>query len=451
MVDLMMWLVIAALLLAAAIQSIGYYQKAALLNQMETDLSGVASRVMAQSSMNSGVLDAATVQAAADSANWSNGIIHTVESTSTGKTILRATNPGVPDSDTIYLFDPCGGLSIGVNVVPKTGNAATAACGIAASDTGTGGGTGGGGSSALSFNTLTWQTPTNLTSGNYNGLAASADGKKMYAASYYNDMYSSTDGGTTWNVTSAGSKAWIALSTSADGKVVLAAANSDTLYLSTDSGTTWTAQTAVPQSSWNEVKVSGDGKTLIAGSSTTVYTSTNGGAWTAQTTLPSAYWTVALSDDGKVMIANDIASAGYVYVSTDSGTTWSAKTSMGMAVRQRVAVSGDGTKMYVAQTSGIYYVSTDNGNNWSGSAALGFSTDSWKGFAVSTDGSKMFASTFVSGHGYRLFTSLDSGTTWTEKVVGAGGQNWVFATASEDGTHLMAGSYTGISIGTYGP
>ena len=41
MVDLMMWLVIAALLLAAALQSIGFYQKAAWNYQLQSDASAV--------------------------------------------------------------------------------------------------------------------------------------------------------------------------------------------------------------------------------------------------------------------------------------------------------------------------------------------------------------------------------------------------------------------------
>jgi Tfp pilus assembly protein PilE len=41
MVDLMMWLVIAALLLAAALQGIGFYQRAAWTYQLKNDLSNV--------------------------------------------------------------------------------------------------------------------------------------------------------------------------------------------------------------------------------------------------------------------------------------------------------------------------------------------------------------------------------------------------------------------------
>jgi hypothetical protein len=54
MVDLMMWLVIAALLLAAALQGIGYYQKAAYFYDMQTEVDGVAANAHAAASMNGG-------------------------------------------------------------------------------------------------------------------------------------------------------------------------------------------------------------------------------------------------------------------------------------------------------------------------------------------------------------------------------------------------------------
>jgi hypothetical protein len=49
MVDLMMWLVIAALLLAAAIQGIGYYQQAANVYLLKDEVNGVVARVHAES------------------------------------------------------------------------------------------------------------------------------------------------------------------------------------------------------------------------------------------------------------------------------------------------------------------------------------------------------------------------------------------------------------------
>ena len=53
MVDLMMWLVIAALLLAAALQGIGYYQQAAWTYQAKSDVASVRTYMEAQFTLNS--------------------------------------------------------------------------------------------------------------------------------------------------------------------------------------------------------------------------------------------------------------------------------------------------------------------------------------------------------------------------------------------------------------
>lgn len=50
-VDLMMWLVIAALLLAAALQSIGYYQQATKVHLMQDEVTGVVSKIFASSAI----------------------------------------------------------------------------------------------------------------------------------------------------------------------------------------------------------------------------------------------------------------------------------------------------------------------------------------------------------------------------------------------------------------
>jgi Tfp pilus assembly protein PilE len=61
MVDLMMWLVIAALLLAAALQGIGYYQQAAWTYQAKSDVSSVRTFMEAQFTLENNAYPAQTV------------------------------------------------------------------------------------------------------------------------------------------------------------------------------------------------------------------------------------------------------------------------------------------------------------------------------------------------------------------------------------------------------
>lgn len=68
MVDLMMWLVIAALLLAAALQGIGYYQQAAWTYQAKSDVASVRTFMEAQFTLeNNSYPVQATVDTALDS------------------------------------------------------------------------------------------------------------------------------------------------------------------------------------------------------------------------------------------------------------------------------------------------------------------------------------------------------------------------------------------------
>ena len=123
MVDLMMWLVIAALLLAAAIQGIGYYQKAAIVYQMSNDLENAASTVMAEASqtqdsrITESVLSDAIAATPLSSADTN--LAPAPDPWNEDRSILAATHPTVTDHYVVYLPEPTGGYNAGVHVIPK--------------------------------------------------------------------------------------------------------------------------------------------------------------------------------------------------------------------------------------------------------------------------------------------------------------------------------------------
>lgn len=131
-VDLMMWLVIASLLLATAIQSIASYQKSTTVHVMKSDLSSVSSLVMSAVSMNSGEVTLEAVREAADSAKWSDGVTYVVGDAGDGRLpYIRASHPSLTDTDALYLFEECSAeYVVGINMVPKEREAALEACGI---------------------------------------------------------------------------------------------------------------------------------------------------------------------------------------------------------------------------------------------------------------------------------------------------------------------------------
>ena len=121
MVDLMMWLVIAALLLAAALQGIGYYQKSAYLYQMKSDTLHAAEAVTAKVANTDGKFTPEAVTAGTDDTAKTAEITITPDpgaSDSAGY-VLRTAHAAIPDKDVLFLSKQRGTYGPGVHVVPK--------------------------------------------------------------------------------------------------------------------------------------------------------------------------------------------------------------------------------------------------------------------------------------------------------------------------------------------
>lgn len=207
MVDLMMWLVIAALLLAAAIQGIGYYQKAAYLYQIQSDLEGVGTYTTGiAANNNNGVIDEALADKGVTEANKTAGVVTTAELAADGKTpYLRGVHPGVSDKDVLYLFDSCNNTyKIGVNVVAKGSVPDFSACGISASSSGgaTGGTSGTSGTTGGTGTTSGTTGGTGGTTGGTGGTGTTTGGAFQLAAWGGNSYGQFGDGTTTSNYTS---------------------------------------------------------------------------------------------------------------------------------------------------------------------------------------------------------------------------------------------------------
>merc|ERR1711998_695852 len=73
-----------------------------------------------------------------------------------------------------------------------------------------------------------------------------------------------------------------------------------------------------------------------------------------------------------------------------------------------VASSSDGSKLVAAERLGNLWTSTDSGSSWTEHPLGG--TDGWSAVASSSDGSKLLAAASLGN----LWTSTDSGSNWTE-------------------------------------
>jgi hypothetical protein len=105
MVDLMMWLVIAAMLLAAAIQGIGYYQKAAYLYQVKSDVMGGATKVLSLSGIeHNGKVDESIVGEGLVITDKTAEVVLVAATDPLGRPMIRGTHPGIPDKEVLYFF-----------------------------------------------------------------------------------------------------------------------------------------------------------------------------------------------------------------------------------------------------------------------------------------------------------------------------------------------------------
>jgi len=97
-----------------------------------------------------------------------------------------------------------------------------------------------------------------------------------------------------------------------------------------------------------------------------------------------------------------------------------------------IASSADGTKLAaVGEESGSIYTSTDSGVTWTEQTGAG--ERDWRSIASSADGTKLAAAVYDGP----IYTSTDSGSTWTQQT-DAGSRGWQSIASSADGTKLAA-------------
>ncbi|MEI7777785.1 MAG: hypothetical protein WCI52_04250, partial [bacterium] len=179
---------------------------------------------------------------------------------------------------------------------------------------------------------------------------------------------------------------------------------------------------------------SSDGSKLAAVDSNSgyIYTSTNSGStWTQQTGSGQHSWTsITSSSDGSKLVAAD-GNNGYIYTSTNSGVTWTQQTGSGQHSWSSITSSSDGVKLAAADNGGYIYTSTNSGVTWTQQTGSG--QHSWSSITSSSDGVKLAAA----DNGGYIYTSTNSGVTWTAQT-SSGQHSWVSMTSSSNGSKLAA-------------
>ena len=149
-----------------------------------------------------------------------------------------------------------------------------------------------------------------------------------WSPNYIGHIHTSSDGGSTWAITSAPAAHWMSVASSSDGLKLAAVVWSGGIYVSTDRGGSWTLTSATTQQ-WSSIASSSDGSRLCA----TVYDgglyiSIDGGSsWGHMASAPSNTWArIASSADGTELVALAVArpslGEGGLWISSDAGASW---------------------------------------------------------------------------------------------------------------------------------
>lgn len=176
------------------------------------------------------------------------------------------------------------------------------------------------------------------------------------------------------------------------------------------------------------------------------------GTWTQTSALATNWWSLSCSADGtKLAAVNYISPDPFnsfgspVYLSTDSGETWAPIDNENVTACFEPAVlqwdlitsSADGNTLFAAANGGPFYFSTNAGVNWTFTGPFEPSSlAGWTGLASSGDGSRLAAT-----GGVGIFTSIDSGNTWTATSAAENGSGWTSVVSSADGCRLAATTF----------
>lgn len=267
----------------------------------------------------------------------------------------------------------------------------------------------------------TWSVPSSTLSrsGLQVELASSASGSRVAAATFPLGFFSTMDYGQSWTsaAQNTGVNQWQQVARAKNSTSVIAASQYMLYFSATASQ--WVAASGVPMSTGTDgVAISDDGRFSVAtGTDGYIYSSSDFGlSWVKQ--IQSAVgstvfrW-VALTSSSSGRIIAAMKRDFNIYLSYDFGVQWRIQSLVAAAFQTNnngdgdVACSSDGRYIYASfginVLESFLYVSTDTGNTWSNISTPGF----FSYIACSSDGGILVASSTNSA-----FVSRDYGQTW---------------------------------------
>jgi hypothetical protein len=268
---------------------------------------------------------------------------------------------------------------------------------------------------------VTWTIRRTIVENSFGAICCSADGLKVTTTDGLGALHTSTDGGTTWlvrNVSPTVQQGFFHVVCSTDGTKLFLSRYGDKLYTSTNQGLTITPRESTRQ--WESIATSGDGTRLFAlggnGSEIQLFVSTNSGTtWTARRPRTAANdftqpnFVACSLDASRVYVASFVSGEGYAEVSTDQGTTFTRLPGTPAGGFYNLYCSHDGSKLVGANRGATdIWTSANSGQTWAATPSVS-ATYSFPILAIAGSGSRVVAASLEADRAendYQIYQKL---------------------------------------------
>ena len=295
-------------------------------------------------------------------------------------------------------------------------------------------------------------------------VATSDDGTIIYSVGT-TGVYYSIDSGASWSKRDTGityTSFWD-VSTSSDGSIVALVQNGGWMWVSRDFGATWEQRTNIQafcwaggmgdsgRGQWLNISMSATGQYIVATECGKLFRSADYGATFTQSNIGTYTGSqsdqnpkISISSDGqRIIIPNSYLNK--VYLSLNSGASFTSITALPDFPWSTASVSGDGRTMIAAPRLSDPWVSSDSGATWQVSPMdLDFRYKDWGASSISDDGTYVA----LTRYGYKIITSDSGGRGWEIRPNSAAA-TWTGITSTSDGRVMYAAMHTGYGAGVY--